>query len=210
MAEADGDNAALQRQLEPSRRAREIGGRVVALTMPTGAELNMSMSTYCAMWLIPGWRDILALPPAEKTAKLRDPAVRAELRTQWDRLRARAVRRHRRRTASATRSPPRTGSTRTASSPTSPVSGASTPGTSWSTSRRPTTTARCSGRCGPRPLRKCGRCAATCGASRMCCSAVPTPARTSTGSWPRPIRRVSSSSHAGNGSSSRSRRRSTS
>ncbi len=79
MTEAGGDNARLQRQLEPSRRARELGGRVVALTMPTGAELNMSMSTYCAMWLNPGWREILTLPPAEKTVKLRDPAVREEL-----------------------------------------------------------------------------------------------------------------------------------
>jgi N-acyl-D-aspartate/D-glutamate deacylase len=69
----------LAHQLRPSVRAREIGGRVVALMMPAGAELNMSMATYCAMWLIPGWREIMTLPFAEKTAKLRDPQVRASM-----------------------------------------------------------------------------------------------------------------------------------
>jgi N-acyl-D-aspartate/D-glutamate deacylase len=47
--------------------------------MPVGADLNMSMTTYCAMWLIPGWREVMVLPPAEKTAKLRDPEVRARM-----------------------------------------------------------------------------------------------------------------------------------
>jgi N-acyl-D-aspartate/D-glutamate deacylase len=76
MPGADGDDSRLQRQFAPSRRARELGGRVLALTMPVGAELNMSMSTYCAMWLLPGWREIMSLAPREKTRKLRDPAVR--------------------------------------------------------------------------------------------------------------------------------------
>ena len=67
-------------QLLPSARAREIGGRVVALTMPIFADNNMSLGTFCALWLIPGWHDILSLPKAEKTAKLRDPAVREEMR----------------------------------------------------------------------------------------------------------------------------------
>jgi N-acyl-D-aspartate/D-glutamate deacylase len=69
----------MEHQLLPSKRAREIGGRVVALTMPIFADTNMSLGTYCALWLIPGWRDILTLPLPEKTAKLRDPAVRAAM-----------------------------------------------------------------------------------------------------------------------------------
>jgi N-acyl-D-aspartate/D-glutamate deacylase len=69
----------IHRQLAPTRRAREIGGRVVPLNMPVGTELNMSMATYCAMWLIPGWREIMTLPFAEKTAKLRDPAVQRKM-----------------------------------------------------------------------------------------------------------------------------------
>ena len=43
-------------QLRPSRRAREIGGRVVALTMPVFSDTNMSFLTFCALWLLPGWR----------------------------------------------------------------------------------------------------------------------------------------------------------
>jgi N-acyl-D-aspartate/D-glutamate deacylase len=51
----------------------------VALTMPIFADNNMSLGTFCALWLIPGWHDILSLPKAEKVAKLRDPAVREEM-----------------------------------------------------------------------------------------------------------------------------------
>src|SRR6185437_12036962 len=66
-------------QLLPSQRAREIGGRVVALTMPIFADNNMSLGTFCALWLIPGWHDILSLPKEEKLAKLHDPAVREQM-----------------------------------------------------------------------------------------------------------------------------------
>jgi N-acyl-D-aspartate/D-glutamate deacylase len=66
-------------QLTPSRRAREIGGQVVALTMPVFADNNMSLGTFCALWLIPGWHDILSLPFEEKTSKLQDPLVREEM-----------------------------------------------------------------------------------------------------------------------------------
>ncbi|HEY6533881.1 MAG TPA: D-aminoacylase [Acidimicrobiales bacterium] len=71
--------AKLAHQLGPTRRAREIGGRVVPLNMPIGTELCMNMSTYCGMWLIPGWREIMTLPFEEKTAKLRDPAVQRKM-----------------------------------------------------------------------------------------------------------------------------------
>jgi N-acyl-D-aspartate/D-glutamate deacylase len=73
------DEEKIEHQLLPSKRARELGGRVVALTMPIFADNNMSLGTFCALWLIPGWRDVLALPKDEKIAKLRDPAVRAEM-----------------------------------------------------------------------------------------------------------------------------------
>ncbi|HKH88536.1 MAG TPA: amidohydrolase family protein, partial [Acidimicrobiales bacterium] len=66
-------------QLLPSQRARSAGGRVVALMMPVHAEMNMSLGTFCALWLIPGWSALLSLPAEEKAAKLRDPAVRAEM-----------------------------------------------------------------------------------------------------------------------------------
>jgi N-acyl-D-aspartate/D-glutamate deacylase len=76
---AAGDEARTARQLRPSRRARELGGRVVALTMPVFADNNMSLGSFCALWLIPGWQEILSLPFEEKTAKLRDPVVRDEM-----------------------------------------------------------------------------------------------------------------------------------
>jgi N-acyl-D-aspartate/D-glutamate deacylase len=76
---AAGQEKRTAQQLLPSKRAREIGGRVVALTMPIFADNNMSLGTFCALWLIPGWHDILSLPKEEKLAKLRDPAVREEM-----------------------------------------------------------------------------------------------------------------------------------
>jgi N-acyl-D-aspartate/D-glutamate deacylase len=76
---AAGQEKRTEHQLLPSKRAREVGGRVVALTMPIFADNNMSLGTFCALWLIPGWHDILSLPREEKLAKLRDPAVRDEM-----------------------------------------------------------------------------------------------------------------------------------
>ena len=62
-------------QMAPSRRAREIGGRVVALTMPTIVPMNMSFLNYCAFNLMPGWGDVLNTPLTERMALLRDSAV---------------------------------------------------------------------------------------------------------------------------------------
>jgi N-acyl-D-aspartate/D-glutamate deacylase len=64
------------RQLAAADRAAETGGRVVALTMPVLVPMNMSFGTFCALWLMPGWGDILRLPPDEKRSALADPAVR--------------------------------------------------------------------------------------------------------------------------------------
>ncbi|MFF7354259.1 amidohydrolase family protein [Streptomyces filipinensis] len=67
------------RQLGASERARKAGGRVVALTMPILTPMNMSLGTFCALNLIPGWGQILGLPVPERIARLRDPAVREEM-----------------------------------------------------------------------------------------------------------------------------------
>ncbi|MFF4957354.1 amidohydrolase family protein [Streptomyces sp. NPDC001222] len=67
------------RQLLASERARKAGGRVVALTMPILTPMNMSLGTFCALNLIPGWGPVLSLPVPERIARLRDPQVRAEL-----------------------------------------------------------------------------------------------------------------------------------
>ncbi|MEU1625838.1 amidohydrolase family protein [Streptomyces sp. NPDC020096] len=67
------------RQLLASAMARQAGGRVVALTMPILTPMNMSLGTFCALNLIPGWGEILALPVDARIARLKDPAVRAEM-----------------------------------------------------------------------------------------------------------------------------------
>jgi N-acyl-D-aspartate/D-glutamate deacylase len=67
------------RQLRASDRAAEIGGRVFALTMPTIGEMNMSFATFCALWLLPGWGEVFALPVPERIARLCDPATRRAL-----------------------------------------------------------------------------------------------------------------------------------
>ncbi|WP_327257530.1 N-acyl-D-amino-acid deacylase family protein [Streptomyces sp. NBC_01244] len=67
------------RQLIPSERARKAGGRIVALTMPILTPMNMSLGTFCALNLIPGWGEILGLPVPERIEKLRDADVRAEM-----------------------------------------------------------------------------------------------------------------------------------
>jgi N-acyl-D-aspartate/D-glutamate deacylase len=66
----------IERQLSASRRAREVGGRVVALTMPVIVPMNMSFLTYCALNLMPGWGPIMNAPVAERIERLRDVDTR--------------------------------------------------------------------------------------------------------------------------------------
>ncbi|KOU53814.1 N-acyl-D-amino-acid deacylase family protein [Streptomyces sp. NPDC054949] len=72
------------RQLIPSERARKAGGRIVALTMPILTPMNMSLGTFCALNLIPGWGEVLGLPVPERIARLRDTDVRAEMLRRAD------------------------------------------------------------------------------------------------------------------------------
>ena len=65
-------------QLRASDVAAEAGGRIVALSMPSIGGLKMNFATYCALYLLPNWGDVLYLEHEEKKAKLSDPAVR-----QW-------------------------------------------------------------------------------------------------------------------------------
>jgi N-acyl-D-aspartate/D-glutamate deacylase len=72
------------RQLEASSRAIEAGGRIVALTMPVLVPMNMSFLNYCALNMLPGWGETLALPVPQRIEKLRDPDVRAEMLARAD------------------------------------------------------------------------------------------------------------------------------
>jgi N-acyl-D-aspartate/D-glutamate deacylase len=64
------------RQLGAGDRAVEVGGRLVALTMPVGVPMNMSFLNFCALWLLPGWQEIMGVPAPERIARLRDPDTR--------------------------------------------------------------------------------------------------------------------------------------
>jgi N-acyl-D-aspartate/D-glutamate deacylase len=54
----------------------ERGGKAIALTMPVLVEMNMSFRNYCALFMLPGWGDVMNLPVPERIEKLRDPDVR--------------------------------------------------------------------------------------------------------------------------------------
>jgi N-acyl-D-aspartate/D-glutamate deacylase len=66
-------------QLRPAERARELGGRVVALSMPVASDQCVTLGSYCIWWMAPGWNDVLGLPFDGKAAALSDPAVRDRL-----------------------------------------------------------------------------------------------------------------------------------
>jgi N-acyl-D-aspartate/D-glutamate deacylase len=68
-----------EHQLQASSKAAAAGGRIVALTMPTLVPMNMSFLNHCALFLIPGWGDVMGLPVRERMAKLADPEVRRQL-----------------------------------------------------------------------------------------------------------------------------------
>jgi len=65
-----------QSQLAAMDRCREAGAEVVALTMPIIVGMNMSFLNYCGLFMLPGWGQILTLPPVARLACLRDPDVR--------------------------------------------------------------------------------------------------------------------------------------
>jgi len=69
------------RQVEAYDRAKELGGRVIALTMPVLVPMNMNFATFCGIWLLPGWEDTLRCDIPERIARLQDPETRATLLT---------------------------------------------------------------------------------------------------------------------------------
>jgi N-acyl-D-aspartate/D-glutamate deacylase len=69
----------IEHQLGASSAAARAGGQIVALTMPTLVPMNMSFRNHCALFLVPGWGDVMGLPLEERMAQLADPAVRALL-----------------------------------------------------------------------------------------------------------------------------------
>jgi N-acyl-D-aspartate/D-glutamate deacylase len=79
------ERARYDHQLGASRRGAAKGARIVALTMPINVGQTMSFLTYCALQLIPGWKDVLRLPVPERIAALRKPETRRWLMEQVER-----------------------------------------------------------------------------------------------------------------------------
>jgi N-acyl-D-aspartate/D-glutamate deacylase len=68
-----------ERQLEAGSRARALGGRVVALTLPQGMRIRLSFHTGFVLDGLPGWRETFALPIEERMRALSDPETRRQL-----------------------------------------------------------------------------------------------------------------------------------
>ncbi len=71
-----------ERQLHASAKARLQGARVVALTMPILVGMNMSLGTFCALHMLPDWKDVFSLPIPERIEQLRRQEVRVFLETR--------------------------------------------------------------------------------------------------------------------------------
>ena len=69
-------------QLGAADAAAEVGGRIVALSMPTIGGLKLCFDSYCPLYNMPGWKDTMNLPRDEKKAALADPEVRRRLHEQ--------------------------------------------------------------------------------------------------------------------------------
>lgn len=67
-------------QLKAGDYARERGGIVYGLTPSISPKVVLNFMTGFVLDSIPGWDEVIPLPPAEKVAALRDPAVRQRLR----------------------------------------------------------------------------------------------------------------------------------
>jgi len=71
--------AATERQLAASTAASERGATVVALTLPHTMKIRLSFEHGAILDGLPGWREVFALPAAERMARLSDPSERRRL-----------------------------------------------------------------------------------------------------------------------------------
>jgi N-acyl-D-aspartate/D-glutamate deacylase len=68
-----------EKQLRASEVAAERGGRVVALTLPHATKIRLSFLSGFVLDGLPGWRETMHLPVAERLRALADPDVRRRL-----------------------------------------------------------------------------------------------------------------------------------
>ena len=68
-----------RQQLSASDYAADRGARVVALTVPDNMRFRLSLLSGFILDALPGWRETMALPPADKMKVLADPDERRRL-----------------------------------------------------------------------------------------------------------------------------------
>jgi N-acyl-D-aspartate/D-glutamate deacylase len=68
-----------EKQSRASEVAAERGGRVVALTLPHSTKIRLSFLSGFVLDGLPGWRETMHLPVAERLRALADPEVRCRL-----------------------------------------------------------------------------------------------------------------------------------
>jgi N-acyl-D-aspartate/D-glutamate deacylase len=68
-----------EKQLRASEIAAERGGRVVALTLPHSTKIRLSFLSGFVLDGLPGWRETMHLPVAERLRALADPQLRRRL-----------------------------------------------------------------------------------------------------------------------------------
>ncbi len=66
-------------QLAAGTAAAERGATVVALTLPHTMQIRLTFESGAILDGLPGWREVFALPPAERMAVLSDPTTRRRL-----------------------------------------------------------------------------------------------------------------------------------
>ena len=66
-------------QLAACDQVAEQGGKVMALTMPILVGMNMHFHTFCALYSLPDWGEVMNLPHDEKVAAFADPDTRRHL-----------------------------------------------------------------------------------------------------------------------------------
>lgn len=73
------NRAFCDQQLHASTAAAERGARVVALTLPPGNGIRVTLASGAPLDGLPGWREVFALPVPSRMQALADPSVRSRL-----------------------------------------------------------------------------------------------------------------------------------
>lgn len=76
----DAERKRIERQLYATQHARERGGNVVALTLPSALTLRINFISGFVLDTLTGWAEFFRLPVEERLERLKDPVSRAKLK----------------------------------------------------------------------------------------------------------------------------------